>query len=63
MQEARTNHHEGAGSLIIAGSLYENKEEMTYGQRTGIPAGRSVKGNYSTSAGQADGIVGYIALL
>ena len=25
--------------------------------------GRSVKGNYSTSAGQADGIVGYIALL
>ena len=27
MQEARTNHHEGAGSLIIAGSLYENKEE------------------------------------
>lgn len=27
MQEARTNHHEGAGNLIIAGSLYENKEE------------------------------------
>lgn len=27
MQEARTNHHEGAGNLIIAGSRYENKEE------------------------------------